>query len=468
MALLPKPYRRRVTRQQTKFFKTIFPFLALPAEIRELIYFFCFSFANINGFFSEFFNFVKAEADVGNDKPLGKIPFCSTPSILLISRQIFCEAITLIRKHSITFNHGIFNIKPLSQVITPNPLRQLSSIEITDKGHPLLTKKTLSVTWHGYMRLIKSLAQILSKGHHLKNFTIRFDDPNLVEHVTTCAAGSWNCGFRDQLRDAILSLKIVRGVKNVTFIGLEKAVAEEVKHYMQRPKVIGFEDFPDKVREIVYGDAFDWSSVSNALARSVAKWPNENRVNRPFPNPKMTTPTILLLNKRITKEALAIIRSQPLNIVFPTSPAIDGGNWRFPQPSRYLPIKTLRHVTTLNITLKHWKWAYNLILPLSAVLREAKKLQKFTITVVDVDDKEKQGVLKWPRSKGSIPLPYHPAFHGTVKARELKDWGVSGHIGEMFVKPLGHVLMFNEYEKRDDFGLMPTAGSLYGRLVWGR
>ncbi|KAK4505679.1 hypothetical protein PRZ48_003644 [Zasmidium cellare] len=460
MAGLPKPCTRAVTRLQTKFLKSIFEFLKLPAEIRELIYSLCFSFAKTERFFCECFKYVKAEAEIGNDKPRARIPMTSTPTILLLNRQIFCEAIPFLRKQSFSFHHGIFKT-PLLNIFSANVLRQLSSIEITDKGHSLLNKPTLNVTWHGYTKLIKSLAVILSTGHNLKSFTLCLVDPNLVEHVTLCAAGRWSCGFRDQLREAVQSLKIVRNVKKVTFIGIEQAVAKDVKRRMESKKIIGFNDLPQNVLNKIYYHAFDWSSVSTALTTSLVNWDSDSR---PFPYPTMTTPTILLLNKTITADTLAIMRTKPVDIVFPTSPAINNG-FLLPKSKRFLPHTTLRNITRLNITLESWKWAYNLIIPLSAILRNAS-IEKLTITTIEG---KKHGMIEFPRTANSpFSLPYSYAFHSHISlVRHLVDWGVSGEIDRRFITPLMHILLYNEPGRHRGFEALPQTG-LLGKLVWSR
>lgn len=103
MALLHDP-NRRVTRAQVHFIMSIFPFLSLPAELREQIYFYCFSFKGIERFFDKLYTFVKAR--VAKQGRMTKVPVRRTPTVLLINRQIFNEAITHVRKHSVTFHHG--------------------------------------------------------------------------------------------------------------------------------------------------------------------------------------------------------------------------------------------------------------------------------------------------------------------------------------------------------------------------
>lgn len=365
MALFTNLTDRRVTRQQIKFIQAIFPFLLLPAELRDLIYFFCISFMGINRAFDDYYKEIKAQAELGNYKPHAPVVERGVPSIFLVNRQIFTEAIAALRQHTITFNHGIFNTK-LINIIKHNPLRHLGSIEINDNGHPLLAKKTLNCTWHGYtryvcrasfdhhslsltlFRLLHTLADILSDGHRLKNFTLRLNDPSLVEHVTKCAAGAWSCGFRDQMREAVESLKAIRGVKNVTIIGVEHSVAQDVKYRMQSTTITKFNDIPLTIRNKIYDYALDWSDSSKIFQTSLAKW----NPRTPFSYPERSCPTVLLINKQYTREALAVLHSKSLNITFPKVKAIRS-TFNLPRLPEFITVHTIHQVTELNITIKH-------------------------------------------------------------------------------------------------------------------
>lgn len=306
------------------------------------------------------------------------------------------------------------------------------------------------------VRMIKDLAEVLEQGHRLKNLTLRFSDRRLVEHVTSCAQGKWDCGFRDQLRDALNALRMVRGIGNVQLIGINAEQARELKHRMESStKVVTFQDLPQEIRDKIYGYSLDWSDISKVLARSLSKWQDQNER---FPYPKLTCPTVLRLNKKINKDALAVLHNTPLNLHFPTELAT---RYELKMPRLLLFIKpiTLRRVKTLNITMEHWKWAWCLVHPLNYVVRMCDKLEKLHITVKNY---RKQAMLEMPRDKYPA-IRFHHNFEHITAVRDL-DFGVSGNVPENFVFPLVHTLV--ERTEEEKFWIpLPLPGTDHYKLM---
>lgn len=94
-------HSRRVTRHQIKLIKQCFPFLRLPAELRNVVYSFCgddfANYASLNELFDKSFEKL---SDAGDTKPhsLLSTPRKQTPTIFLINKQIFREASYLHQK----------------------------------------------------------------------------------------------------------------------------------------------------------------------------------------------------------------------------------------------------------------------------------------------------------------------------------------------------------------------------------
>lgn len=197
-----------VTRYQLRCIANTFPFLRLPAELRNIIYGLCFDVHNIENVLDRYYQKLAKAKHIRNVP--GPFVFFHTPNILLVNRQIYLEAKPLLHIQSITFDHGLLDLVSITDFAEEPLFRNLGTITITDTGHKLLgDMKLLATSWVGYIDLIKEMARILSAGHKLKKLKIEFTDPDLVVHMTSCWSGDWECGFRESLRQALNSLRKV-------------------------------------------------------------------------------------------------------------------------------------------------------------------------------------------------------------------------------------------------------------------
>ena len=207
------------------------------------------------------------------------------------------------------------------------------------------------------MDTLAQTGTILADGHKLKNLIIDLEDPEMVIHVTKCWDGgqaAYKCDFRDHLKDAFTHLRKIRGVPNVTLKGFPAAVAQELKTHMQsKPK--NFLDLPAELRNEIYRYAVDRSYITRAINIFMNSWIDRKK---PMPAyPVLTTPTILLLNKRIYNEALPVIRAQTVQITFPIEHTLQTQP-EVPELTRFISPLSLQQLQHLSLRIEKWEWVY--------------------------------------------------------------------------------------------------------------
>ncbi|EME47844.1 hypothetical protein DOTSEDRAFT_69689 [Dothistroma septosporum NZE10] len=394
---------RRVTRYQCKLVRRILPFLDLPAEIRNMIYELVLGYSGIKDYFDRLHEYLMSS--IKDHRPRKPIARQRTLTVLLLNKQIYAEASDLLMKRGVTFHHGLLTTSTVSEVINPRLLQQVSSIHITDVGHPIIKGRILPESWNGYMRLLEQLGNLLTQGHNLKNLTIKFGDARLREHMTDCVATGHDCGFRDQMRKAINHLRRVHNVQKVTLIGIIPEQALDMQDRMQKP-AIGFEDLPRELRDVIWRETVDWPDLSTALVRAMANWPDQ-RVR--FPYPSRSTPKALLLNKQYSSEALQVLRKKPLNITFPGHHNINEQE-KVPKIMRFISRQALKNVESININMESWDWVYSINKSLANALATSPYLRKFRL---DYRDSLKPSFL-------TVSNQYYPDNKLHLCLRELK------------------------------------------------
>ena len=417
--------RQILTRLQERNIRQTFPFLQLPAELRNIIYDLCINFNGIEKFFNRYYtrvshSIIPSNATAPYHKP-------KTPTIFLANRQTFAEAVSLLSTKSVVFDHGLLDLNSVHDVISENVLQKLSSITITVKGHPILQSKILPMSWRGYMNLITDLSIILRQGHKLKNLTIDFEDKALKRHMTQCFGDqSYDCEFREQMQQACNDLRLIRGIGCVTITGIPSQLALELKARMES-KPMSFLDLPSEIRNQIYEYCADWSDISTQLARMMKSW---NHHAHPPQFPSRSTPTILLLNKKVSHEALSVLRSKPLTITFPEDHYIQKQD-QVPNILKFITSNTLQTVKHLNIKIETWEWIYTLdnLLP---TIAEKHNLETIKIYL---KDHLKDKFLKVPGKKypdGSL----HMSLGGLASIRGVGRVTFEGDLPDVYTAPL--------------------------------
>ncbi|KJY00101.1 hypothetical protein TI39_contig342g00018 [Zymoseptoria brevis] len=424
---------RHVTRLQLEIVRSKFEFLELPGEIRNAIYriVFAVGFENIQDFFDKQYARISVPGLTDQQRVIDKKQLiklkrsASSPSIFLLNKQIYRESRGLFDENTAVFHHGLLSCSKLYRVIAPKVLRTVHNIEITDHGHPIVEKVILRQSWNGYTRLIKQLAAVLSKGNHnLKNLTINFTDPAMVQHMTTCVHAIYHCGFRDQMRDALDHLRRVRGVGNVVFKGLNPQQSAELKAIMETPPKT-FYDLPRELRDTIYDMSLDWSTISTSINRVV---PNKSMLFPAITYPKRTTPTILLLSKTTTSEALSVLHKKPLTLTFPAAHDLPNPSF-LPVFNNFISSTLLSNVRKLHITVESWEWLASLN---AAFFSTLTKLEVFKLKVTD---EMKDLMLKSPVD-GYPDKQMHKYLKELETLQGLKEVEITGDIPEGYAKAL--------------------------------
>ncbi|CAK1362291.1 unnamed protein product [Cercospora beticola] len=371
--------RRRVTRFQVNVIKKTFPFLLLPPELRNMVYAFAIDLTTLNQFFDK--DLEKAVCVKKTKSPRKqRASLKSTPPIFLVCKQISNEASWVLQKQGVTFQHGLLGHR-LEDVISPNVIRKLSSIEITDAGHGTTDHWGRTVSWFGYINLLKQLGELLSTGEHkLKKLTVELNAPGLVEHMTIChESGRFKCGFRDTMTKALATLSKARGIGEVILRGLNVDEAARAKELMEGP-ACKFFSLPREIRDMIYEHSLDWSDVSNKLADGLADWPDRTAT---FPFPLRTTPTVLVVNRQMHEEAAEVLAKKPLNITFPADKTFDDQDCKIPSVLGLIPRRTLERVTTIHINMQGWFWVFNFEPRFIRALANSQALKHLKITFND-------------------------------------------------------------------------------------
>lgn len=311
-------------------------------------------------------------------------------------------------------------------------------------------------SWAGYMNLLEQLGELLSTGpHNLKKLSIKLDDRRLVEHMTLCHDTRHKCGFRDQMSVALTALGKARGIDEVTFHGLNVNEAAKLKRMLQRP-LVPFLSLPLELRQMIYEHTGDWSDSSIILGRAVAQWTDQGMPKK-FPFPGRTTPTVLLINKQISAEALEILQKKPLNIVYPQAEFTK--EVHIPSIVAFLSSKSMQHAHTISIDMQSWQWSADLEHRIIGILAASKKLQHLTLKFRDVLKKDFQA-----SNNPSYPdLKVASSLKTLRSVRGLKTVTFEGDLPNVFTTPLVQIMTSQSGVKLQDLpklkALLPDGGT---------
>lgn len=280
------------------------------------------------------------------------------------------------------------------------------------------------------MDIIVQLSNILSSGHRLKNFTINLDDQGLALHTEGCWDSNNKCDFRDHIKEAFDHLRKIRNVPCVTLTGIPDSFARELKARMEsKPKL--FVDLPGEIKNQIYELCADPSDLNAQLMRTMSDWQDRKQ---PPPYPKRTTPTILLLNKTIYKEAVSIIRRKTLNITFPLDQSMQTLA-EIPNMLGFISGKTLSHFEHVSIKVESWEWVYSLDHLLLALSRK-HNLKSFSFYLKDHLKTQFVATL----TKKYPDQTLHLCLGNLAKIRGVEKVTIEGDLPEVYSKPMMEIM----------------------------
>jgi hypothetical protein len=306
------------------------------------------------------------------------------------------------------------------------------------------------------MQLMEQIAGHLGSQHNLDTFTLTLDHPDLVPHITHCWNAAHKCGFKDSLLDACRALRNVRNVRCVTIRGLPEPMQTMLKERMESAP-LGFFDLPAEVRNQIYYHAADWSGISTQLNRTMSGWVEHSK---PPVYSELTTPTVLLLNRQITREAMSIIHDKPLKLTFPREHNMQD-ICQVPNTAKLISAQTLQHVKTLVIEVESWEWIYSLDYFLPNFTTKTSALQTLHFPFAD---RLKADFL-------AMPLQHYPddTLHTSLSRladiRGLKSITFSGDLPDCYTTPLARIMRAPSWTAINTGNIRPMAIKGTGEVV---
>nr|POE69059.1 hypothetical protein CFP56_77969 [Quercus suber] len=438
-----------ITRYQDRLIRDSFMFLNLPFELRLMIYEYCVDVSGVEKILARYYHtFKDAENAASVKAPL--VWVCTTkagipqkvtdpsviqlrtPHIFVLNRQIYAEASCLLPKRALTFDHGLLDLAFLNDFVRAPVLRTLSSITVTDTGHDLFHgTKNPANSWYGYMELIDQLGKVFTPaGHRLKTFNLHFTSPEFKQHVTVCWDASFVCGYRDTLKKALAILGRVRDIGCVSLQGFPEPMATNLKKAMERPYLTFF-SLPGDVRNKIYRRAANLSDVSVVMNRTMAA----SHFRGCYAFPVLSTPTVLLLNRQITSEALQVVRRLVIMPCTTTMARIKDA----PSIIHFVTIPTLQRVQELHISIRSWHCIdiLNSLLPVLVRHHSLKKMYFFFKDSHNIDFLASN--FRYPDMflhKHLLPLT-------EIRGLESVEFARSGSLPICYTHPLRQIMLSN-------------------------
>ncbi|KAF2156587.1 hypothetical protein K461DRAFT_263624 [Myriangium duriaei CBS 260.36] len=352
----------------------VFRFLALPAELRVMVYSFVFAtgYSAVDNCVASHISSLTTTTTNGVQRePL--FPRKSKRSLLLVCRQIYREAKPILAQHPLTLHHGLLNI-PLSDLISEDTFRNINSIILKDDGHNILDRR-LPLSFIGHQRMATELAGWLEDcGHTVQKLELHFTSPQLKWHLDHCRGRNNGCDMRRWLTGVFDAWKRVRGIRHVCIFGwLPDDMKKDLLRLMQSDHS-PFACLPDEVVRRIGAYVADLNDVSRVINRA-----NHRRNIGVAFHPVKTTPSIFLVNRQLTEQLIvnSATREFELNLIYPPKSAA------WPESiTKFLGQDTLRTLTSLTIHLRHRAWL-PLLFDIAHILGNGHRLVSFHLHLDD-------------------------------------------------------------------------------------
>lgn len=435
-------YRRSVALLTNKVDeRQIFPFMQLPLELRMMIYQQTFDYDGIESYFESYVDQIMLSS-----RPRKvKAPRCekACPGILLVNKEIYHEALPYLHATPIDFSYGVIKAK-LVDIISPDLLRNISHVTITDTGLDLLNKDYLDI-FHGISRLIHQLATVLKDGHKIQVLKFQFLANDFNFHLKNCPHSSQDCGVKSFVATLQDTIGNIRGIKKVTIEGdLDDELKSTIIARMESKPQNLFK-LPLSIREQIYAYAADPNDADLALTsfmRTMA-------TGQTPAYPTLSAPTILLLNKQIHSEAHSIMRRIPLLLSGRTAATHNPATvFKFIRP------QVLQQLYHLELDLRHWQYTF-LLGELSALLKRRHCLRSLSLRFAD----EPAKAAAWADGAYYPDDDLYRALLPLAALRGIRDVEIVGSLPDCFAQPLAMSMMCRPGER---------SHTLFAQLPHGR
>ncbi|KAB2577266.1 hypothetical protein BFW01_g8483 [Lasiodiplodia theobromae] len=309
-ASLTTPPRNVATRSMTLSKRTKFPFLQLPAELRNLIYELTLDFEGVARLLTDHY-----EAHV-NDGTIIEWPDRDVHPLLLVNKQVSRESTYILHRKTLRLPHSTTPNSLITDVASVKLLENLRKVDITrDDSFGEMH------TWCDFLeffRLIRSAVNVWTKSHKLQELTIVMKGRQVMTHLATCPTQG-HCYFLEEIKKMMTSLEELRGIKNVTFGGFLEEWAEGAKKWMQTPPAYLLKSLTPDLRKRIYSYLMDLNDANDALVKAsdtaVASWNPPKTMDAIAPS--MTSPNLLRVNQVITHEILEYMYEKTFTISAP-------------------------------------------------------------------------------------------------------------------------------------------------------
>ncbi|KAF2225963.1 hypothetical protein BDZ85DRAFT_317080 [Elsinoe ampelina] len=372
-----------------------FNFTGLPTEIRFLVYKLVFAnaYGGVNSILEHFIDRILLA-------PMHSIvaqptPNRVTPSVLLVCRQLYQEASSVLRRQAFYLQHGLLDFE-LRHLIRWTTLRNLRRIVITDVGHDILDPK-LRISFAGHRRVFIALAGFLSNpGHRLEYLEINFTHKGLKKHFDDCYYTTGQCDMRRWVNTVYSCLARIHGVREVKITGyIHDHMKTRLIESMQADHS-PFYRLPLDIRKRIF-------SFASRSLDTISAAMNEANTNVGFHLPRLSTPNLLLIDRRTTGLYLATLRATPLIIDLDNYPRHGTCDL-----NQFITDATLRAITNIHLILRHRQWLF-ILSQLSQTLYRGHSLHTLTLTFHD------NRSLPCGRSSTGFPLFYpDPTLHALL------------------------------------------------------
>jgi hypothetical protein len=254
----------RVTRSTSRRRRQTFPFLALPGELRVMMY-------------ESALNFDQFRRLGDGDPPAAYDKF--PHSLLLANKQIRHEMLATLKGKPLVFNGLPADESSLRLAMSPKILSSVQVVEINYHHDSILDRYLGMDTVFGHVALTRLnyfLDQLVDiwhlREHSLESLTIRVTARDHQHHISTCYRGV-ACPYYSALRRVLMTLLRLRGIRKVYIHGSFDLIADyaSVVKKMSEPRPFPLHRLPKSILSSVmhYAIKNEGLMMENPLGRWV-------------------------------------------------------------------------------------------------------------------------------------------------------------------------------------------------------